>query len=119
MWNEFSDDGAGDVRAPGRGVLKRDRRQMQLAIEWISVARQFYLLNLEVPPVGLASRCLFGCGGGGRSCCLLLPATPVTPDLPMRGTPRRAVGPIPRTAPSSAIDEITAPPAVSSLKAKE
>ena len=53
--------------------------------------------------------------GSGKSCCLLMtPGGELDPDLPMRGT-LKMVGPIPRTAPRSAIDDITAPPVVSSL----
>ena len=53
--------------------------------------------------------------GSGKSCCLLMtPGGELTPDLPMSGT-LKMVGPIPRTAPRSAIDDITAPPVVSSL----
>ena len=48
--------------------------------------------------------------GRGKSCCLL-----TSPDLPMSGT-LRMVGPMPKTAPSNAIEEITAPPVVSSLR---
>ena len=66
-------------------------------------------LYLEIP--GLAGRCLLG---KGKSCCLLTMPGELTPDLPMSGT-LRIVGPIPKTAPRSAIDEITAPPVVNSL----
>ena len=72
-----------------------------------------YLAFLYLETPGLASRCLLG---RGKSCCLLTtPAGELTDDLPMRGT-LRTVGPIPKTAPRSAIDEITAPPVVNSLK---